>query len=138
VAYLDKGKAYRNKNRKKLRLAAQNRYRLNREKILAYCKIWGFQYRAKIKHAVFSLYGPKHQVRCAWTKCAVADIDMLALDHKDNDGNVARRENGGRRKGYAFYIWLIKEAKAGRLHRLQVLCHNHNAKKEILRVRGLL
>ena len=60
---------------------------------------------------------------------------MLSLDHINNDGNEARRNNGGKRKGYAFYIWLIKEAKAGRLHALQVLCHNHNMKKQLLRYR---
>ena len=137
MSFDEKGYAlkYRKTHRKELVKAEQKRYRKNRKRILAYSIKWGATYRARVKRELFTLYGPQHEVRCSWTECQINDIDMLSLDHIDDDGNKARRNTGGRRKGYGFYMWLLKEAKARRFHRLQVLCHNHNMKKQLLRDR---
>jgi hypothetical protein len=58
------------------------------------------------------------------------DVDMLCIDHIDNGGNKHRKETGS---GGKVYGWLIKH---GLPPGYQVLCWNHNAKKEIERARG--
>ena len=64
---------------------------------------------------------------CAY--CGIRDVDVLCLDHIDNDGGgLCRREGSGIR----FYTWIVKNNfPAG----YQVLCANCNLKKEISRVR---
>jgi hypothetical protein len=118
----------KHKKDEKLKLYHANYRKTHRKEARA----WSAKCNAKVKREIFILYGPRHRVRCAWPKCTISDIDMLALDHKNND----RKNNGGARKGTVFYHWLRKEAREGRRYELQVLCCNHNHKKELLRVRG--
>jgi len=81
----------------------------------------------QLKLEVFSHYSggtPK----CA--HCGIEDIDILELDHIDNNGAKERRAisttQGG---GYAFYIRLKRNNYP---EGYQVLCSNCNLKKEIL------
>jgi hypothetical protein len=82
-------------------------------------KIKGKIFNGKLKYEVLSYYSsgiPKCLV------CRVEDIDVLCIDHINNDGRKQRREiNFG-------YSWLKKQ---GFPEGYQVLCFNHNMKKEI-------
>jgi hypothetical protein len=68
-------------------------------------------------------------MKCA--ECDVNDIDMLLLDHINDDGAEHRRNIGGTGSLYAALMRL------GFPHGIQVLCANHNHKKEIERRRKL-
>ena len=80
------------------------------------------------KLEVLSHYGKDGKLLCAWEGgCDVVDVDMLELDHVNNDGAEDRRKNG---KGtQRFYARLRKN---GFPEGYQTLCCNHNRKKEIL------
>ena len=66
---------------------------------------------------------------CQWKDCNINDIDMLAIDHINNGGGKHRKELGTHMR---YHDWLIKNNfPAG----FQILCANHNIKKEALRRR---
>jgi len=64
--------------------------------------------------------------------CGVTDIDMLTLDHINNDGNTDRKVRG---VGSVIYCRLVRD---GYPSGFQTLCCNHQWKKEILRRREIL
>ena len=85
--------------------------------------------RRKIE--VLSHYGKGGLLQCSWEGCFVTDVDMLELDHVNNDGAEERRKTG---KGtQRFYARLRKN---GFPEGYPTLCCNHNRKKEILRRRA--
>ena len=85
--------------------------------------------RAKIlKTEVLSYYGKSERLCCCWFRCTVCDVDMLSLDHKNNDGARHRKETG--LKGSPLYAFL---KRSGYPKGFQTLCFNHQMKKEILR-----
>jgi len=66
-------------------------------------------------------------------ECYINDVDMLVIDHIDGGGNKHRRElSKGGRGGTGFYRHLID---SGFPKGYQILCSNHNLKKEIERHR---
>lgn len=69
--------------------------------------------------------------RCA--ACGETDIDVLVLDHINDDGAQHRRDIGGTRGN--LYKALIKVGLPGGL---AVLCANHNHKKEMERRRNVV
>lgn len=79
----------------------------------------------KLKADVIAAYGGK----CAWSNCEVCDPDVLMLDHVKDDGARARRETPSL-VGDKIYRFI---KNAGYPSDYQVLCANHNLKKEILR-----
>ncbi len=79
-----------------------------------------------------SHYGPLGKIQCAWPECGVIDIDMLTLDHMDGGGNEDRRVTG-KGGGCATYSYLRKN---GFPVGFQVLCMNHQLKKDILKRRS--
>ena len=96
-------------------------------------KEWRQKHTAKYKLDALTHYGKNGTLQCCWAECDVTDVDMLTLDHIDNDGRVERQENGNGLAGYHTYSRLIREGfPAG----FQTLCCNHQMKKEILRRRG--
>lgn len=84
--------------------------------------------QAKLKREVFDAYGGK----CAAAGCEVRDIDMLTLDHVFNDGAAERRSMTSPKSAFATYR---KAKREGFPSRFQVLCANHQLKKEIQRKR---
>lgn len=84
------------------------------------------QYRAEMKLKVLSHYGPNHGLRCNWPDCDVIDIDMLTLDHVNNDGAEHRKTS------HNLYREVIQR---GFPEGFQTLCWNHQWKKQILRTR---
>jgi hypothetical protein len=87
------------------------------------------RYYLKLKTEVLSHYGPNGVVQCSWEDCDISDMDMLTLDHINNDGADDRRVKRG---GRIFYARLRKN---GYPDGLRTLCHNHQWKKEMTRRR---
>jgi len=73
---------------------------------------------AKIKHEAINQYGGKCVI------CSELEIEFLVLDHIHNNGSQHRSEEGVR----CAYRWAKKNNWPENI--FQVLCHNHNAKKE--------
>ena len=66
--------------------------------------------------------------------CRIADIDVLTLDHLENDGPVHRKAIAGQNNVSGFYTRL---RTLGYPPGLQVLCFNCNSKKELVRKRSI-
>jgi hypothetical protein len=90
------------------------------------------------KIRVLTHYGPRHRLRCCWKGCLVKDIDMLSLDHINNDGAKHREEltngqnkrhGGGGRSAYR------DVEKRGFPLGFQTLCFNHQMKKQLMLLR---
>jgi hypothetical protein len=89
-------------------------------------------YTAVNKEQVLSHYGPNGKLKCSWTGCLVSDVDMLSLDHIDDNGAEHRRQMGGLGKAAHLYRRLIRDKfPTG----FQTLCYNHQMKKELFRKR---
>lgn len=86
----------------------------------------------RLKIEVLAHYGPDRHLQCAWPDCAVTDVDMLSLDHVNNDGSQDRRDKKRGPGGINTY-WRVRSE--GYPAGFQTLCHNHQMKKEILRRR---
>lgn len=77
------------------------------------------------KEAAINMYSNGEAV-CAY--CGHGDMDVLCLDHINDDGKTHRQQTGLNR----IYAWLCKhDYPKG----FQVLCFNCNRKKEVLRLR---
>lgn len=99
-----------------------------------YNRQYGIEHRAKNKLLVLTHYGPNQILRCSWSDCLISDIDMLVLDHIDNDGAEEKRKLGGSNgRGHVFYQHL---KSLGLPAGYQTLCCNHNHKKELVRNRA--
>jgi len=87
-------------------------------------------YRRKVKLEVLTHYSKGKPV-CNEKDCDVNDIDMLALDHTNNDGALHRKKVGAI-TGIFMYEW----AKKNNYPKMfGVLCWNHNIKKQLNRVK---
>lgn len=75
----------------------------------------------EIRFRIFSHYGP-----CK--NCNISDIDLLTIDHINNDGAIKRKRKEHSR-GYHFYEWIKKNNFP---NYLQSLCWNCQHKKKIL------
>ena|ERR1039458_7844521 len=86
----------------------------------------------RIRKEVLSQYGKAGQLRCCWFRCLVSDIDMLTLDHIQDNGSEERRVNR-----YIAGVRLYRMLRrAGYPDGYQTLCSNHQLKKEITRRRA--
>jgi hypothetical protein len=90
----------------------------------------------KIK--VLTHYGPDGRLGCCWPDCSVEDVDMLSLDHINDDGASHRRtitqdsssHGGGGTKTYR------DVEKRGFPEGFQTLCLNHQMKKQLQRYKN--
>lgn len=127
------------------RLHQQRWQERNSEKQKAYCHAWYIknkkwhneyqrkyakEHRAEIRERKRKLYLRLRQEtidhyggRC--TCCGESIIELLVIDHVNNDGAVHRKLVG---RGEMFYYWLRRN---GYPSEFQVLCWNCNAAKEI-------
>jgi len=94
----------------------------------------GVEYRTQLKLEVLAHYGPNGKLQCAWPDCSVIDVDMLSLDHVNNDG-AQDRQNGKRGGGGCIFYERVR--RMGFPSGFQTLCHNHQWKKELMRRREL-
>ena len=85
---------------------------------------------AKVKVEVLTHYGKQGKLMCCWAGCSVHDIDMLTLDHLNDDGGKHLSTSGRKLTGTALYTW----AKAQNFPALfQTLCGGHQFKKAIIK-----
>ena len=89
----------------------------------------GFR-RLKVKLEVFTHYCNGKPV-CCIDDCDVDDVDMLTLDHTNNDGTSHRKEIG-MKTGSRMYDWVQKNNYP---KIFQVMCWNHNIKKQLNKVK---
>lgn len=92
-------------------------------------RIWN----AQIKQECLTHYGPDSVLNCSALGCTITDVDMLTLDHINNDGAEDRRK-GRNLTGVQLY-WRLKSE--GYPEGFQTLCCNHQSKKELVRRRTL-
>jgi hypothetical protein len=94
-----------------------------------FLRSYGQVRRLEIKKVVLAHYGPDGRLQCSWDGCQVVDLDMLTLDHVDDNGALDLRGTGNK-----LYQRLKRENfPAG----FQTLCCNHQNKKELVRRRTL-
>ena len=87
-----------------------------------------FQERLNLKLKVLTHYGPNGELRCSWPNCDVTDLDMLTLDHAENNGATDRRKNRCG-CGAKLYRRLRRELFP---KGFQTLCGSHQLKKKIM------
>lgn len=125
----DRGKRRRIQHREKLYKYSAKYRKNNRITLRENNK----RYTAKAKKETLTHYGKSGKLQCCWKGCTVCDVDMLTLDHVNNDG--AKHILPGHKKrltGVSLYMWTRRE---GYPKGFQTLCGNHQLKKEFLRVR---
>ena len=87
--------------------------------------------RKELKLEVLTHYGPNGLLGCCWEGCPVVDLDMLSLDHINDDGCKQRREDKTKMGTH-----LYRAAKKTWPLDLQTLCMNHQFKKRAMRPRS--
>jgi hypothetical protein len=93
-----------------------------------HCRERNRRYRAEQKIVTLSHYGKDGKLQCCWPGCDIDDIDLLTLDHVENDG-AAQRKAMQVQPGTQTYV---KLKRAGYPDGYQTLCWNHQWKKVIL------
>lgn len=86
---------------------------------------WVNQRNIEIKLEVLTHYGLDGTLRCCWPDCPVNDVDMLTLDHIEENGAQDRRENGT----HSPYRRLIRNNFPSGF---QTLCGGHQFKKTLM------
>jgi hypothetical protein len=86
-------------------------------------------YNAALKKRVMAEYGGK----CAWDGCGITDVDVLTLDHIQNNGAQARN---AKVHGSGSSLYRALERLGYPKGEFQILCCNHQLKKQILMLRG--
>jgi hypothetical protein len=139
------GATYRAKHREALRISALERFKAltpsQREVYAQRQHSWYLRNRhhisdyqsqrvAKLKLDTLTHYGKAGLLLCCWEGCTCDDIDMLTLDHIENNG--AEHRKAGFPKGSQGFARL---KNAGYPEGYQTLCWNHQWKKEIARLR---
>ena len=84
---------------------------------------------AYLKEDVLTHYSPNETLKCSWAGCEVSDVDMLSLDHVDNDGAEHRKTC---MSGLATYKWIRRNSYPSGF---QTLCFNHQWKKQLTHLR---
>ena len=79
--------------------------------------------RRQIKYEVLSHYSTSSIPKCEW--CGIEDIDVLCIDHINDDGYKQGKNNNSRK---FLYCWLKQNNYPGGF---QVLCANCNLKKRM-------
>ena len=87
-------------------------------------------HRQSLKPEVLTHYGRQGALQCCWPDCGVTDLDMLTLDHVNDDGAAHRKIDTV--AATMIYHWVKKHKYPDGF---QTLCANHQMKKEIQRRR---
>ena len=87
-------------------------------------------YRRKVKLEVFTHYSKGKPV-CFVKDCNIDDMDMLSLDHINDDG-ASHRKKVGAKTGTLMYEWAIRNNFPSIFN---VMCWNNNIKKQMNRVK---
>jgi|SRR5208282_1898576 len=115
--------------RKRRKAAGSRRwYYRNADRIKERISLWSAEDRLNDKIACLSHYGKDGKLQCCWPGCPENDIDVLTIDHINNDGHHRK----GGISGHQLYKKLVKSNFP---EGFQTLCANHQLKKELLRRR---
>ena len=117
----DKMQLWRESNRDQANKTARKHYHNSPRKHMDSCN----RSRSKVRTDLIKEYGGK----CC--ECGITDIDVLDIDHINNNGAEQRREG---MYGYNLYRWLKKNHWPK--DSFQLLCRNCNWKKELKRRRS--
>lgn len=95
--------------------------------------------RSRSRNLKFQVINHYSNGNCECCRCKISDIDVLTLDHIDNNGSTHREmiSNGrGKRNigSTAMYRWIMSN---GFPSGYSVLCFNCNVKKHLERIRGV-
>jgi hypothetical protein len=88
----------------------------------------GHQKSQALKCEVLTKYGLNGALQCCWPECCVVDVDMLTLDHINNDGFLQKNAYGTKVGGASLYVWAKQN---GYPKTLQTMCWNHQWKKRL-------
>ena len=118
-------------NREAILLRVRLRYEAKGDEIRAKNVVYGQKRIAELKYEALKHYSQNGKPQCVC--CGVDDIDILCLDHINNNGREEIRKYGlyGSTK---LYLRLKRNSYP---EGYQTLCMNCNWKKEIVRRRGL-
>jgi hypothetical protein len=106
----------------------------NRSKVLKTKRKCQHQSWEPLKREVLAHYSPKRKLCCSWKKCNVVDLDMLTLDHVNNDGyKHIRPGRKSRVTGRELYRWAKDNDYPDTF---QTLCWNHQWKKRIAHLKS--
>lgn len=131
-------KVYYQEHTEARRAKARRYYWAHREKVLAARKAWaenhkpmikalGKEYQRHERLQVLTYYSIADYPVCAC--CGITDIDVLCIDHINNNGAEQRKAMGwGRGAGTVLCHWLNRN---GFPEGYQVLCWNCNHKKRL-------
>ncbi|MCI0560060.1 MAG: hypothetical protein MN733_16345 [Nitrososphaera sp.] len=118
-------KRWYQQNKAKHNACSKNYYLANKDKMNAQGRIYNRLVGESYKIAAINMYS-NGDACCAW--CKQADIDVLCLDHINNNRAERRKQLGRELSGGNLYRLLCKQDyPIG----FQVLCSNCNLKKEI-------
>lgn len=93
---------------------------------------------AALKLEVLTHYGHLGYLECCWENCVVCDVDMLTLDHVENNGAQERKSLYGENKGASggSHRTYARVKREGYPEGYQTLCWNHQWKKQLATYRG--
>lgn len=80
-----------------------------------------------LKLRAFKIVG-RGRIKCAVPDCLIHDLDVLHLDHIDNDGCEHRRKTK-KAGGVHIYRWTVNNPELA-IQRLQILCALHDRAKQ--------
>lgn len=109
---------------------SKKRYHENIDDFRKYNREWMRKRNEEIKLQVLTHYGKDKKLQCAWENCQICDIDMLSLDHVNDNGYEERKS--GLKSGQHTYKRLIR---SGFPEGFQTLCYNHQFKKALAKKR---
>jgi hypothetical protein len=89
------------------------------------------KYHTDAKIQVLSHYSPNEILGCSHEGCGVSDLDMLTLDHLNNDG-AEHRDTHKISGGSSTYSYIKKNDYPDGY---QTLCWNHQWKKQLMHLR---
>lgn len=87
-----------------------------------------------IKVSVLTHYSPNGNLGCCWEGCIIRDVDMLTLDHVNDDGCKHLNPAGKRYVGGSLYRWARRNNYP---EGFQTLCGSHQLKKFIIHSKKL-
>ena len=124
---IERSKKYREANKDKVSECRKRYYRKNKEAISIMNRKEFSRTNDQSKKICLTHYSRGELPECCHDGCGITDIDVLTLDHVNDDGAEHRKSLPGNGRGLRLYRWIIKnEFPAG----FQVLCWNHNVKKQ--------
>jgi hypothetical protein len=82
----------------------------------------------RLKHRAFVIVAQGQRLRCVVPGCTARGLDLMHLDHINNDG-CEHRKKTKKAGGVHIYRWTVNHPELAR-KQLQILCANHDRMKQ--------